>query len=112
MTDGIDRHLSAAAARRLARAEGSGAARMREDWRILSDAEHAELDQIFATFFRGDDPLAERVIEYLRSITQHRVLGPDSNDFQLRHLEGARWLFGIINRRIERGRNPTKGSTK
>lgn len=99
----LDTHIARVAEQRAQRlAGGLGERRMREDWRELTDAEHEDLDQLMAQFFTG--PAADRVIGYLRSITQGRVLGPDSTNDQLRHLEGARWLFSIIDRRIARGR--------
>ena len=41
-----------------------------------------------------------RTLAYLESITTRRVLGPDASDNHLRHLEGARWLVGVIRERI------------
>ena len=44
-----------------------------------------------------------RFLQYLESITTRRVLGPDAPDSHLRHLEGARWLVGIIRQRMAAG---------
>lgn len=41
---------------------------------------------------------------YLKSITVNMVAGPDSTDQQLRHLEGQRFLVGLMQQRIEHGR--------
>lgn len=44
-----------------------------------------------------------RAMAYLESITTRRVLGPESTDGHLRHLEGARWLVGVMRQRIAAG---------
>lgn len=49
-------------------------------------------------------PPGSRFLEYLESLTLRRALLPDATDAQLRHLEGARWLVGIIRGRISLGR--------
>ena len=108
----LDDHLSDAARRRLDRVAGRGA-KQREDWRQRTDQEEEDLNLLFASFFAGTDPRGSRILEYLRSITQGRVLGPDTTNEQLRHLEGARWLFAIIERHVARGRlGPNKGAKK
>lgn len=42
-------------------------------------------------------------LDYLRSITLHRILEPHSSDGELRYLEGMRALFGIIQKRVIEG---------
>lgn len=54
------------------------------------------------TFTHG---AGERFLQYLEGITTRRVLGPEAPDSHLRHLEGARWLVGIIRQRIVAGQN-------
>jgi hypothetical protein len=49
-------------------------------------------------------PAGQRFMQYLESITTRRVLGPDAPDSHLRHLEGARWLVGVIRQRIAAGK--------
>lgn len=58
----------------------------------------AEIDEILTgCFTTGAGP---RALAYLESITTRRVLGPDCTDGHLRHLEGARWLVGVIRARM------------
>jgi hypothetical protein len=49
-------------------------------------------------------PTGQQVMAYLKSITVHMIAGPDSTDQQLRHLEGQRFLVGLMQQRIEHGR--------
>jgi hypothetical protein len=43
----------------------------------------------------------KEVLRYLRSITIEAVTGGNVSDAELRHLEGQRYLVGIIERRIK-----------
>ena len=49
-------------------------------------------------------PAGERFLQYLEGITTRRVLGPEAPDSHLRHLEGARWLVGVIRQRVAAGK--------
>ena len=42
-------------------------------------------------------------MDYLKSITVNSVAGPEQSDSHLRHLEGSRFLVGLISTRIELG---------
>lgn len=42
-------------------------------------------------------------IDYLRSITTNVASGPEITPTALMHLEGQRYLVGVIQQRIERG---------
>jgi hypothetical protein len=57
-----------------------------------------EINQLVAGCFGGGAGV--RTLQYLESITTRRVLGPDASNEHLRHLEGARWLVGVIRERI------------
>ena len=46
------------------------------------------------------DAVGERALKYLRSITIEYVNGPGFDPNALAHLEGARWLVAIIEKRI------------
>jgi hypothetical protein len=70
-----------------------GAARDPETERRLNEA--------FAIVFKG--AAAEKVRDYLRSITINRVLGPGTPVDTINYFEGARWLMGIIDSRIKDG---------
>lgn len=52
-----------------------------------------------ATLFNTD--LGQSVFKYLKSITIDAVNGPNVTDAELRHLEGQRYLVGLIDRRIQ-----------
>lgn len=62
-------------------------------------------DLALGTFNTGSGP---RFMEYLESITVRRVLGPEAPDSHLRHLEGARWLVGVIRQRMNAGSKQRK----
>lgn len=62
----------------------------------------AEIAKAAATCFSG--PYGRRLLQYLRSITVERTLGPGVDDAHLRHLEGQRQLVQHLSTLIERGR--------
>lgn len=66
------------------------------------NAPSSEIEQCFARCFSGPD--GDRVLAQLRAMTTERVLGPDSADTALRHLEGQRHLVIQIGAMIARGR--------
>lgn len=65
-----------------------------------------ELARTFARCFCGEDGL--KALRHLRAITLDRVLGPNSSDSLLRHLEGKRQLFSYILSLVERGHGQTE----
>jgi hypothetical protein len=42
-------------------------------------------------------------LDYLRQITIQAICEPDTSDLVLRHREGARWLFAVIQARLIAG---------
>jgi PhoPQ-activated pathogenicity-related protein len=60
-----------------------------EDERISKD-----IQALFKT------PNGKQVLQYLRSITIETVQGPNATDAELRHLEGQRYIVGLLSRRI------------
>jgi hypothetical protein len=48
-------------------------------------------------------PNGQQVLKYLRSITIEAVTGGGASDAELRHLEGQRFLVGLIERRVQHG---------
>ena len=42
---------------------------------------------------------------YLRSISIETVAGPEIDDKQLRHIEGQRYIVGLIQRRTNKGQS-------
>ncbi len=63
---------------------------------------NAELDlqisQNIAELFSS--PTGKEVLRYLRSITIEMVSGPNITTEELRHIEGQRYLVGLIERRM------------
>jgi len=62
------------------------------------------LAKCFTRTFEHDD--GARVLAHLRSLTRERVLGPETPDSVLRHVEGQRGLVAYMERLIARGRAP------
>jgi len=56
-----------------------------------------------ASLFRTE--LGKEVFKYLKSITIDAVNGPAVSDAELRHLEGQRYIVGLIDRRIQHADN-------
>ena len=65
--------------------------------------DEAALNQTFALLFRG--ARGKEVLEYLESLTIHRVAGPGVDPNTVLHMEGSRFVVGIIKQRIQLGRN-------
>jgi|TARA_Y100001951_G_scaffold104269_1_gene115377 hypothetical protein len=61
-----------------------------------------ELNKLFASLFK--DKIGTEILKYLKSITLNIVSGPEVSNEKLRHLEGSRYIVGIIEQRIERGK--------
>lgn len=49
-------------------------------------------------------PTGQAVLQYLRSVTIEMVNGPAVTPNELMHMEGQRFLVGLIERRIAHGR--------
>lgn len=61
-------------------------------------AEDKKLSQNVAEVF--STPTGKEVLRYLRSVTIEMVSGPNISTEELRHLEGQRYLVGLLERRI------------
>lgn len=72
-----------------------------------SDQEH-RINGAFVDLFGG--PNGTFVLNYLKSITINSVAGPEQSDSALRHLEGGRYIVGLISQRIELGVLQRKGN--
>ena len=68
-----------------------GFARSKEDESLINQ----NINALFRT------PNGKAVMKYLRSITIEAVTGPNVSDAELRHLEGQRYLVGLIERRYQ-----------
>tara|TARA_B100000795_G_C22799473_1_gene441038 strand:+ start:1820 stop:2101 length:282 start_codon:yes stop_codon:yes gene_type:complete len=66
-----------------------------------SAPQEALLNKHFATLFKGDE--GKKVLAYLQSITTEVVAGPNVTSNHLFHIEGMRFLMGIIKTRIQIG---------
>ena len=64
-----------------------------------SPSEDTKLSLNTASLFQTD--LGKEVLKYLRSITIESVNGAGVTDAELRHLEGQRYLVGLIETRIK-----------
>jgi len=53
-------------------------------------------------------PTGKAVMSYLRSITIEAVSGANISDAELRHLEGQRYLVGLIERRFQQAEKAKK----
>ena len=58
----------------------------------------AEVSHNIAQIFQS--PTGKEVLRYLRSITIEMVNGPNVTTEELRHLEGQRYIVGLIEQRI------------
>jgi hypothetical protein len=71
---------------------------------VVRSAEVEErLNKLFAATFAGES--GKEVLRHLRTITIEAVAGPGIGPNELMHREGMRFLAGIIEQRIARGRN-------
>lgn len=61
----------------------------------------AELNEAFAIVFKG--AAGTKVLDYLKSITTNRVIGPGQTENTYAYAEGGRWLMGVISTRIKDG---------
>lgn len=57
-----------------------------------------EISQNIASIF--ESPTGKEVLKYLRSITIEMVHGPNVTTEELRHVEGQRYIVGLMERRI------------
>lgn len=64
-------------------------------------AEEDKISLNIASVF--SEPTGVEILKYLRSITIEMVGGPDISDSALRHLEGQRYIVGLIERHTQRG---------
>lgn len=48
------------------------------------------------------EPTGKEILKYLRSITIEMVSGPNISADELRHLEGQRYIVGLLERHVQR----------
>ena len=73
------------------------------DGYVRTPDEDNVLNKHFANVFKGEE--GKKVLDYLQSITIEAVAGPNIDSNRLFHLEGMRFLVGIIKTRITKGEN-------
>lgn len=66
----------------------------------------SQVSQNVANIFEG--PSGKEVLRYLRSITIEMVNGPNVTTEELRHIEGQRYIVGLIEQRIAHGHRSKK----
>jgi hypothetical protein len=64
-------------------------------------ADEENLNTLFYKMFNTTG--GSEIIKHLKSLTLEAVAGPEITDGQLRHLEGQRYIVGLIQRRINKG---------
>lgn len=69
-----------------------------------------EISENFATLF--GTPTGKAVLKYLRSITIEMVNGPNVTTEELRHIEGQRYLVGLIESRINHAHKVKNNGTR
>jgi len=65
---------------------------------VRSPDEHKRINEVLAITFKGE--VGKAALDYLRSISIERACGPHVGDGELRHLEGMRFIVGVISQRI------------
>ena len=71
------------------------------DGYVRKEEDERNLNKTFAGVFKGED--GKKILEYIKSITTEAVAGPNIDSNGLFHLEGMRFLAGIIQTRIKKG---------
>ena len=65
--------------------------------------QETELNSLFLNFLNTKN--GQKLMNYLKSITIEAVAGSEVSDATLRHLEGQRYMVGLIQRRINKGKS-------
>jgi hypothetical protein len=80
------------------------------DGRKRSAADERQLNEAFATTF--NDKAGELVLDYLEHITLRTAAGPGVDPNHLMHLEGQRFIVGLIAARVRHGKNHEPSETQ
>ena len=65
--------------------------------------QETELNSLFLNVLNTKN--GQKLMNYLKSITIEAVAGSEVSDATLRHLEGQRYMVGLIQRRINKGQS-------
>lgn len=71
------------------------------DGRMRERESDETISKTFTATF--ETPSGREVLKHLRSVTIEMVNGPNISDTELRHMEGQRFLVGLIETRIAHG---------
>ena len=69
-----------------------------------------EISENIATLFKS--ATGKAVLQYLRSITIEMVNGPNVTTEELRHMEGQRYIVGLIENRINHAHKVRQDGTR
>jgi len=61
------------------------------------------LNAVINSLFKTD--AGATILAYLKSITIETVAGPEIGNDQLRHIEGQRYIVGLLQRRMNKGKS-------
>ena len=65
--------------------------------------EEERINTLFESVFKRED--GQAILTYLRQITIESVAGSEISDSSLRHLEGQRYIVGLMQRRFNKGQS-------
>ena len=71
-----------------------------------SKEEDERISQVFASCL--ETPSGKEILRYLRSITIEMVNGPSVSQDSLMHIEGQRFIVGLIEQRVAHGHRSKK----
>lgn len=77
-----------------------------EDGLALSPTVEHQINEAFAIALRGK--VGDTILNYLRSISSDRVFAAGVDPNTVLHAEGSRWIAGVIQERLRRGRTQPK----
>ena len=72
------------------------------DGLLTNQAAEDKINDACASVFRTG--AGKILLDYLRKVTVDRVAGPEVNPNALLHMEGGRWVYGILVSRNELGK--------
>ncbi len=83
---------------------------MQMSWNNLKDkkipkeisVEENRINKLYASIFSTD--AGKEVLAHLKSITVDSVSGPNVETNQLFHMEGSRFLYAVIQNRVNKGK--------
>lgn len=80
------------------------------DARLRSEEEERRINVLVAGVLGTQ--AGKELMDYLRSITTNVAAGPEISDRALMHLEGQRYLVGLLSQRIQNGHRENHNVTR